>query len=208
MFYQKRGNLRYVSHLDMNRFMSRLIARANLPVLYTEGYNPHPYINIALPLSLGFESTYEAVDFKVEDDVACAGIFDMAVNAVPPGMTVMGVADVVHKSGDICEARYEITFDGLPLEALNTRLQSPEILVTKKSKKGGETQIDIKPHIKAAQTAGQNGQTTLTLILPAGSTLTVNPMLLCDFLTAGIPGAMVAGVVRTMLYVENGQEFV
>ena len=208
MFYEKRGNLRYVSHLDMNRFMSRLIARAGLPVLYTEGYNPHPYINISLPLSLGFESSYEAVDFKVADDVECEDIFSMVSGAVPPGMTVARVADVVYKSGDIRAARYEIVFENAASAALREALGSPEIFITKKTKKGGETQIDIKPHINGAEICEADGRAVLTLILPAGSNLTINPMLLCDFLAERIPGALVRGVTRTMLYVDGGKEFV
>ena len=208
VFYEKRGNLRYVSHLDMNRFMSRLIARAGLPVLYTEGYNPHPYINISLPLSLGFESSYETVDFKVADEIKCEDIFNMVSGAVPPGMRVVRVADVVHKSGDIRAARYEIVFENAVSAALREALGSAEIIVTKKTKKGGETQIDIKPHISEAEVCEGDGLAVLTLVLPAGSNLTINPMLLCDFLIGQVPGAAACGVTRTMLYVDGGKEFV
>ena len=68
LFYKKGDRMRFISHLDMTRFMSRLIRRAGLPVWYTEGFNPHAYFNFALPLSLGFESEYEVMDFRFEDD--------------------------------------------------------------------------------------------------------------------------------------------
>ena len=60
--------MRFISHLDMTRFMSRTIRRAELPVWYTEGFNPHLYMTFALPLSLGFESDYEVVDIRLLDD--------------------------------------------------------------------------------------------------------------------------------------------
>ena len=60
--------MRFVSHLDMNRFMTRVIRKTNIPVWYTQGFNSRLYIAFALPLSLGFESDYEAMDLKITDD--------------------------------------------------------------------------------------------------------------------------------------------
>ena len=59
IWFKKMGMSRYVSHLDLMRAMTRAIRRANLPLWYTEGFNPHPYMTFALPLSLGMESLCE-----------------------------------------------------------------------------------------------------------------------------------------------------
>lgn len=56
IFYKKLDVAKYISHLDMQRCMQRAVKRAKLPVWYTEGFNPHPYITFALPISLGIES--------------------------------------------------------------------------------------------------------------------------------------------------------
>ncbi len=42
--FSKTGRLKYISHLDINRAMSRALKRAQIPLWYTEGFNPHPYI--------------------------------------------------------------------------------------------------------------------------------------------------------------------
>ena len=68
LFYSKTGRMKFVSHLDMTRFMSRLIAKSKIPVWYTEGFNQHIYMNFALPLSLGYEGLYEVMDFRLNDD--------------------------------------------------------------------------------------------------------------------------------------------
>ena len=68
LFFKKDGPLRFVSHLDMNRVMTRILRLSKVPVWYTEGFNPHPYITFALPLSLGFSSEYEVMDFRLDDD--------------------------------------------------------------------------------------------------------------------------------------------
>ncbi|MBQ8303735.1 MAG: DUF2344 domain-containing protein, partial [Clostridia bacterium] len=56
LIYEKKDRMRFVSHLDMTRFMSRMIQKSKVPVWYTEGFNKHIYVTFALPLSLGFES--------------------------------------------------------------------------------------------------------------------------------------------------------
>ncbi len=65
VFYEKKGRLKFVSHLDMNRFMSRLITKSKIPIWYTEGFNQHIYMNFAVPLSLGFEGFYEIMDIRL-----------------------------------------------------------------------------------------------------------------------------------------------
>ena len=68
LFFKKNGPLKFVSHLDMNRVMIRLLRLSKVPVWYTEGFNRHPYITFALPLSLGFSSEYEVMDFRFDND--------------------------------------------------------------------------------------------------------------------------------------------
>ena len=68
VFYRKNGPLRFVSHLDMSRLVTRMLRRTGLEVWYTEGFNSRLYINFALPLSLGFTSNYECFDFKLQQE--------------------------------------------------------------------------------------------------------------------------------------------
>ena len=68
VFYEKKGRMKFISHLDMTRFMSRLITKSKIPVWYTEGFNRHVYMNFAVPLSLGFEGLYEILEFRIIDE--------------------------------------------------------------------------------------------------------------------------------------------
>ena len=54
--FYKKGNMRFISHLDLQRLFKRCIKRARIDVAYSNGYNPHEKINIVHPLSLGFET--------------------------------------------------------------------------------------------------------------------------------------------------------
>ena len=180
LFYKKGDRMRFISHLDMTRFMSRLIRRAGLPVWYTEGFNPHLYMTFALPLSLGFESDYEVVDIRILDDEYDISTLPEKLNAVcPPYIKFWGAAEPVKKAGDVAAAEFEITFDdgGEIANNLNAFLNRGSIIVLKKTKKGGEKEIEVGDKIKAFSFDSANSDTVLKITLPAGSTENLNPEL-------------------------------
>ena len=55
----KKGNTRFLSHLDIARLFKRAMRRAGIEPAFSNGYNPHELINIVQPLSLGYESESE-----------------------------------------------------------------------------------------------------------------------------------------------------
>ena len=69
IFFSKTGRARYISHLDLNRCMQRALKRSGLPVVYTQGFNPHIRNTFALPLSLGYEGETETMDFRLEPEL-------------------------------------------------------------------------------------------------------------------------------------------
>ena len=171
--------MRFISHLDMTRFMARLIRRAALPVWYTEGFNPHLYMTFALPLSLGFESDYEVVDIRLLDDNYDISTLPEKLNAVcPPYIQFFGAAEPVKKAGDVAAAEFNIVFDdgGEIADSLNAFLKQDSILVLKKTKKGIEKQIEVGGKIKNFEIT-QCDNTVLKITLPAGSTENLNPEL-------------------------------
>ena len=171
--------MRFISHLDMTRFMARLIRRAELPVWYTEGFNPHLYMTFALPLSLGFESDYEVVDIRLLDDDYDISTLPKKLNAVcPPYIQFFGAAEPVKKAGDVAAAEFNIVFDdgGEIADSLNAFLNQDSILVLKKTKKGIEKQIEVGGKIKNFEIT-KCDNTVLKITLPAGSTENLNPEL-------------------------------
>ncbi len=177
VFYKKKSRLKFVSHLDMNRFMTRTIRRTNIPVWYTEGFNCHAYITFALPLSLGFESEYEIMDFKVTDDsFSLDNVKSELIRVMPEYIEIIEVAEPKLNAGKIAFAEFEVAFeditDGVKNDILEF-LSSNEIITTKKTKKGAEKVVDLKPKIKAYEFNND----TLILTLNAGND-NLNPTLL------------------------------
>ena len=170
VFYDKIGTIKYISHLDMNRVFLRIIRRSGIPVWYTEGFNPHPKINFALPLSLGFESTSEIMDIRIEDDnYTFDEVVDRLSSVMPDGLKVKYAAEPVMKIRDIAFARFVIETEGLP--DLTDYFNQEEI-VTMKRTKSGTKPTDIKPMIKDYSIDGNK----LILTLSAGA-VNLNPSL-------------------------------
>ena len=69
MRFSKTGRAIWLSHLDLMRTMQRAFLRAEYPLKYSEGFNPHAQISILLPLSVGVSSECELMDFQLKEDV-------------------------------------------------------------------------------------------------------------------------------------------
>jgi len=201
VFFSKTDRAKYISHLDLNRVMQGAIKRAKLPVWYTEGYNPHMYVQFMLPLSLGQEGMREAVDFRLLEDVPFEEVTERLNNALPLDIRAVETAAPVLKNTDITTAEYEITAD-IDRENFFKFTESEKIIVEKKTKKG-TSEIDLKPLISELSVDER-----ITLRLPAGNDFNINPMLLLDaYRTASGKELPRVRIVRTKILCADGSEF-
>lgn len=209
LFYEKTGRLRFISHLDMTRFMTRALRKAGLPVWYTEGFHPHLYITFALPLSLGFESKYETCDIKLCDDGFDLDNAVLKLNSVcPEGIRFFAAGEPVMKPKEIGFAKYDILFeDGGSLSArLSDFLKSGEIVCEKRTKKGDIKKIDIAPDIVKAEVNAESS-THLSVVLPAGNEKNINPELLINAFFESCNESVCYTVSRTEILNKNGELF-
>lgn len=211
LVFKKSGALRFVSHLDMNRVMTRLLRLSRVPVWYTEGFNRHPYITFALPLSLGFSSDYEVMDFRLDNDDFDIDLAEkMIADVSPEGIEVITLKEPVFKSGKIAFADFEITFfadSGANKDGLEAFLSLSEIIVLKKTKKGGVKEVDLADKIKSYEVIAGD-ELKLKLRLPAGGEDNINPKILVDKYLSYIEGKDgFYTVVRTGLFLADGTKF-
>ena len=215
VFYRKFGPCKYISHLDTNRVMIRAIGKSRLNIWRTEGFNQHAYITFALPLSLGFASECESMDFRVLDDNEDLSLIPDRLNAcLPDGIRVLRCAEAVRKPADIDSATYTVTLEPMNesdisdkelSEKLKAFLDSPEIIVEKKTKKGMKN-IDLKPYILAFD-PHEGDKVCFDLKLPAGSTLNINPNLLINAFADQLGVELYADITRAAIYTKGGEEF-
>jgi len=202
--------MKFISHLDMTRFMTRIVRRAELPVWYTEGFNPHLYMTFALPLSLGFESDYEVVDIRlVDDDFPVDTICDRLNAVCPPYIHFFDAAEPVRKAGDVAAAEFNITFDdgGCLVQPLGEFLKRESITVLKKTKRGDIKEIEVADKIKEFSFDAADGDTVLKITLPAGSSENLNPELILNAFFEQSGKYYCYAINRTAILDTNGKLF-
>lgn len=190
--FTKVGSLQFISHLDLNRTMKTVMIRAGVPIKYSEGFNPHPKMVFALPLSVGAESVCELMDFKLDRPMAREELTARLNAALPPEMRVIDAYAPSEKFTAIRYAEYRLESD----EDFSTAPLDAETIVIAKRTKSGEKDTDIKPLIHSYQKEGK----TLTLILSASPENYLNPEYVAKLL--GIPDAT---VLRTRVLKADGK---
>lgn len=214
MFYEKTGMAKYISHLDTVRCITRAMKRANVPVWFTEGFNPHAFLTFAMPLSLGVESYCETVDFRLLENVDLTELTERLNNALPADITVKRIATPVFSAADIRYAEYEIIFnnpDELLLQNAHSMLSSDEIIVPKKVKQGRkkvEKEVNIKEHIRTYELIEKDGRLILKTVLSSGNTVNINPSLLIGALTKDTnTDSQDVDIIKLKSYTENMEIF-
>ena len=86
--FAKTAAMRYTSHLDLHRTWERTVRRARLPLAYSQGFNPHPKLNLASALPLGFTGEQELIDIWLEQDVPTGEVQAALEKAAPPGIQI------------------------------------------------------------------------------------------------------------------------
>ena len=187
--FEKKNEASYISLLDMQRVMQRVLKRSSLPVWHTLGFNPHIYMTFACPLSLGQESMCECVDVKTEAEAPDFEQWKTALNAImPAGIVVTKVAPVEMKADLIAYACYEVRYPAARKAALEAYNALESVPVEKKSKR----------KVKTVDLTEEGEQVRFSICLPASQELTLNPALLTAALeeTFGVPAAE-ASILRT-----------
>ena len=164
LLFEKTGSSIWMSHLDLMRLFQRAFKRAGLPLTHTQGFNPRPSVSIALPLSVGVESSCELLDFELDGDKIANRIVRGKLNDyLVPGVRVIKVYDNMQKIKHLALLDTAITLEydhGVPADAVERikRLFSQEeVLVDKKTKTNGIQPQNIIPMIKSLEIREENG---------------------------------------------------
>lgn len=86
--YTKLGKLKFISHLDNLRVLQRALRRTGIMAKYSEGFNPHPKLSIAYPLSLGVESIGEIAEVEILSDMEIDEFISRMNDCLPQGMLI------------------------------------------------------------------------------------------------------------------------
>ena len=99
--FEKTGRAIYISHLDLMHTMQRAFSRAGYELKYSEGFNPHPQISIALPLSVGAASLCEIMDFRLKTEIDLALLPKRLSQVLPEGIRITEAYEQTRKIAEL-----------------------------------------------------------------------------------------------------------
>jgi len=151
--FGKFAALKYTSNLDVAKIWERVLRRAALPLLYTQGFNPRPRLQLATALPLGITSECELLDVTLRERIPLTGVAQQLRAVSPEGLRIYGVAEVAVAEAAlqtrVRSARYQVTFEtpvpGMAqrVDALLARERIPRLLERKRRR----VEKDLRPLI-------------------------------------------------------------
>lgn len=152
--YTKLGRMKFISHLDTMRLFQRAITRANIPILYSQGFHPHPLMVLGNPLPLGMESASEFMELELSEDFPVEEFLPRLNAVLPKGIAITHVIDEVPDVAiqrQIDTAEYSFSWEGaIGEEEVAKFLASEEVLISRRRKKKGKKVLveeNIRPLI-------------------------------------------------------------
>jgi radical SAM-linked protein len=183
--FSKDGYIRYTSHLDLLRLFKRAFKKTGVEPDYSHGFNPHPKMSFTQPLSLGYSSKCESIEFDTAGDFTTEEIVRKLSSVMPKGLTITGcfTRDIKAKplAAEVEAAVYAVHFSTTPYEDKFVKLTSdylaqPQIIAAKRQKKTKKmADVDIKAKIRGIEALNDHGMLVLRMTLDCGSTSNLSP---------------------------------
>ncbi len=214
IWYKKSGLAIYTSHLDMNRCFTRAVTRAGIPLWYTEGFNPHPYLNFLLPLPLGQTGMREPIDIRIEKDMTKEEIKEKLNAVFPEGIEIVDVTDPVGKVNEVVSSKYviDMSFDtegeAEGFAACVSSIMDEGILNAEKRSKRGIKTVNLCEFVNSFEISQTENKIRIETVLATGTEKNLNANLLVDALCSQIAADYASlSIMRTEIYIKNKKIF-
>lgn len=169
--FERDDSLAFISHLDAHKAYYRMFRRAELPLAYSQGFNPHPVMSLAAPLPLGFQSRADYLDLTLSGELNVGDVRErLSTVSGQDSLRLLGVRAVGTSqpalAALIAWARYEITLaEGEVEKAVQVFLSAQEAPFVKETKRGTR-QADAKVLVRSVAVAGRMIKAVLSLAEP------------------------------------------
>lgn len=192
--FTKDSSIKFVSHLDLMRTIQRIVRRAELPVKYSQGFNPHMNLSIAQPLSVGVYSSGEYMDMELLEVISVEEFIERFNNSAPEGIRAVDAITIdfipntkkapqAMAALDAASYKIKIKYDDVEFlgKEIKTMLSKDSWDIVKKSKKG-EKLTNIKPLVKKFEYEVGENILYINCIIACGSKENLSADLLSDFI--------------------------
>ncbi|HEY4744358.1 MAG TPA: TIGR03936 family radical SAM-associated protein, partial [Desulfuromonadaceae bacterium] len=187
--FAKTGSMRFLSHLELITVFTRAVSRGGVPILFSQGFHPHPRFSFATATSVGVESTAEYMDMFIAAGMPADEIRERLNGALPEGLRILEAELISVKSPSLStlidKTRYRITFDDSCAAQLAEQcvqfLAHPSFVI-QRTKKGAVQNIDLRGETVSLNARGGS----LELVAGRGKpvefarAITANPALQAD----------------------------
>lgn len=198
---------RFLSHLDLMHTWERVIRRSQLPLAYSQGFNPHPKINFASACAVGTTSDGEYMDMELTQELPVEQVKEMLQAVMPPAFRVSAMKVVSGKAPSLMSiiqrARYVLQLE-LVEEATQEQLdaalenfwQQEEIVIYRYKKNSKDKKpVNIRPGVYELELTAEGKNALLHIQVQSGNEGNIRPEEVAYGLMAtGMP--MVQHVVR------------
>ena len=184
--FGKQPRLRFISHLDLQRFFQRAVNRTGLPIAYTQGFNPHPVMSFGSALALGWTSEYEVIDIKLSAPMGRKRTEDAVRAALPEDLPVLEVRMVDDRHAApmalVKMSDYVVRLEGESAPAIIGQIPAfleRETVTAVKKTKSGEKEINARPLVLSLEAMGEDSFRTRLMLTESQS---IKPELLVGLL--------------------------
>lgn len=221
--FNKEGDMIYISHLDLQQLLQRAFRRAEIELVHSQGYNPHPKISYGNALALGTESQGEYVDVEIEDDLSVEEYLKRMNEQLPKGIEFITAIEITKQTPSLAstiefgeyiytiELEKPLTKEFIKSKILDFMSQN-EIMITKKNKKGKLVESDIRPMIRQFDILDLTEDTlTIEAMIATGSKANLNNSVFIPKILEMLDIEMDpldVDILRRDLYVIDGEELV
>lgn len=167
--FEKMGRMSWFSHLDLQNTVQRALRRAQLPVAYSQGFNPHVLTSFATALSVGCQSRGEVMEVEMAGEISPEEFAEKLNACLPDGLKVRRCAPVPDSApalmAKVAEAGYDITAPNADLtQAVEAFLKAEEVMVEKRSKTKTRL-VNIRPMVHEITCAFDGKDSRLSMVL-------------------------------------------
>jgi radical SAM family uncharacterized protein/radical SAM-linked protein len=153
--FTKKGEARFISHLELAHLFYRASKRADLPLRHSEGFHPMPRIIFAGALPVGVESLMEIVDIELEGRISPLEVMEKLNTMLPQGIKIIGAEEVPFSASPsplLHRSAYWISLDHLlskeeVIIKIKKALEKREFFIHQE-RKGKKRIVDLRPLIE------------------------------------------------------------
>ncbi len=169
--FAKNGMMRFLSHLELITVFTRAVSRAGVPILFSQGFHPHPRFSFATATSVGIESRAEYMDMFIADGMTADEVSDRLNRVLPAGLSILEATLIDVKSPSLSVLIDATLYRVSPinrefgdLETQCEQFMAHSSFVIARSKKGTAQQIDLRQELRSLQV----GRDSLELVAGRG----------------------------------------